>query len=144
MADEPVSALDVSIQAQVLNLLKEIQRKYELTFLFISHDLSVVEMIADRIGVMYLGHLVEMADKAELYKNPLHPYTKSLLSAVPIPDPTRQHKRIILKGELPSPVNPPSGCVFHTRCPECTEKCKNVPPEFRKISDNHYAACHLL
>ncbi len=141
VADEPVSALDVSIQAQVLNLLKELQQKYELTYLFISHDLSVVEMIADKIGVMYLGKLVESAPKEELYTNPLHPYTKALLSAVPVPDPTRKRNRIILKGDLPSPVNPPSGCLFHTRCPDCTENCKVEKPVLREVSKDHFVAC---
>ncbi|NLG93374.1 MAG: dipeptide ABC transporter ATP-binding protein [Clostridiales bacterium] len=141
VADEPVSALDVSIQAQVLNLLKELQQKYELTYLFISHDLSVVEMIADKIGVMYLGKLVESAPKEELYSNPLHPYTKALLSAVPIPDPTHKRNRIILKGDLPSPVNPPSGCMFHTRCPNCTEQCKVEKPALREVSKDHFVAC---
>ncbi|WP_312692222.1 ABC transporter ATP-binding protein [Caproiciproducens sp.] len=141
VADEPVSALDVSIQAQVLNLLKELQQKYELTYLFISHDLSVVEMIADKIGVMYLGKLVESAPKEELYSNPLHPYTKALLSAVPVPDPTRKRNRIILKGDLPSPVNPPSGCLFHTRCPGCTENCKVEKPVLREVSKDHFVAC---
>ena len=141
IADEPVSALDVSIQAQVLNLLKELQEKYDLTYLFISHDLSVVEMISDTIGVMYLGKLVEMASTEELFRNPLHPYTRALLSAVPIPDPTRKQNRMILKGDLPSPINPPSGCLFHTRCPNCTERCKQEEPEFREISDGHFVAC---
>lgn len=141
VADEPVSALDVSIQAQVLNLLKDLQKKYELTYLFISHNLSVVEMIADTIGVMYLGKLVELAPKEELFQNPMHPYTKALLSAVPIPDPTRQHDRIILGGDLPSPVNPPSGCQFHTRCPICAEACGREEPEFRRVSDGHFVAC---
>ncbi|QEY35559.1 dipeptide ABC transporter ATP-binding protein [Caproiciproducens galactitolivorans] len=141
VADEPVSALDVSIQAQVLNLLKELQQKYELTYLFISHDLSVVEMIADKIGVMYLGKLVESAPKEELYSNPLHPYTKALLSAVPIPDPTHKRNRIILKGDLPSPVYPPSGCMFHTRCPNCTEQCKVEKPALREVSKDHFVAC---
>jgi len=124
--------------------MKELQKKFELTYMFISHDLSVVEMIADRIGVMYLGKLVETAPKEDLFQNPLHPYTKALLSAVPIPDPTRSHNRIILKGDLPSPVNPPAGCMFHTRCPYCTDKCKKEIPALRNISQEHYAACHYV
>ena len=142
IADEPVSALDVSIQAQILNLLKELQRDFKLTYLFISHDLSVVEMISDRIGVMYLGTIVETAKKEELYENPRHPYTRALLSAVPLPDPTREKKRILLSGDLPSPVNPPSGCLFHTRCPHCTELCKVQKPEVKMVGVNHAVKCH--
>ena len=144
IADEPVSALDVSIQAQVLNLMQDLQEQYKLTYLFISHDLSVVEMISDRIGVMYLGTIVETAPKADLYAHPEHPYTQALLSAVPIADPTREKKRIILKGDLPSPVNPPKGCLFHTRCPYCTEKCKTARPEFKEISKGHFVKCHRV
>ena len=144
IADEPVSALDVSIQAQVLNLMQDLQEQYKLTYLFISHDLSVVEMISDRIGVMYLGTIVETAPKADLYAHPEHPYTQALLSAVPIADPTREKKRIILKGDLPSPVNPPKGCLFHTRCPHCTEKCKTERPEFKEISKGHFVKCHRV
>ena len=144
IADEPVSALDVSIQAQVLNLMQDLQEQYKLTYLFISHDLSVVEMIPDRIGVMYLGTIVETAPKADLYAHPEHPYTQALLSAVPIADPTREKKRIILKGDLPSPVNPPKGCLFHTRCPYCTEKCKTERPEFKEISKGHFVKCHRV
>ena len=144
IADEPVSALDVSIQAQVLNLMQDLQEQYKLTYLFISHDLSVVEMISDRIGVMYLGTIVETAPKADLYAHPEHPYTQALLSAVPIADPTREKKRIILKGDLPSPVNPPKGCLFHTRCPYCTEKCKTERPEFKEISKGHFVKCHRV
>lgn len=144
IADEPVSALDVSIQAQVLNLMQDLQEQYKLTYLFISHDLSVVEMISDRIGVMYLGTIVETAPKADLYAHPEHPYTQALLSAVPIADPAREKKRIILKGDLPSPVNPPKGCLFHTRCPYCTEKCKTERPEFKEISKGHFVKCHRV
>ena len=142
IADEPVSALDVSIQAQVLNLLQQLQEEYNLTYLFISHDLSVVEMISDRIGVMYLGTIVETADKKELYAHPKHPYTRALLSAVPIPDPEKKSKRIILQGDLPSPSNPPSGCLFHTRCPHCTEKCRTQRPEPVEVAPGHVVKCH--
>ena len=142
IADEPVSALDVSIQAQVLNLLQHLQEEYNLTYLFISHDLSVVEMISDRIGVMYLGTIVETADKKELYAHPKHPYTRALLSAVPIPDPEKKSKRIILQGDLPSPSNPPSGCLFHTRCLHCTEKCKAERPQPVEVSPGHIVKCH--
>lgn len=142
IADEPVSALDVSIQAQVLNLLHDLQEKYDLTYLFISHDLSVVEMISDRIAVMYLGTIMETATRDELYDNPRHPYTKALLSAVPIADPTRKKSRIILKGDLPSPSNPPSGCLFHTRCPYCTEKCVKERPAVYTIKEDHQVQCH--
>lgn len=142
IADEPVSALDVSIQAQVLNLLQQLQKDYNLTYLFISHDLSVVEMISDRIGVMYLGTIVETAPKKELYANPRHPYTRALLSAVPIPNPEKKSSRIILQGDLPSPSNPPSGCLFHTRCPHCTEKCKCERPQPVEIAPGHIVKCH--
>jgi len=142
IADEPVSALDVSIQAQVLNLLQKLQKEFHLTYLFISHDLSVVEMISDRIGVMYLGTIVETAPKEELYLNPRHPYTKALISAVPIPDPTKIKKRITLEGDLPSPVNPPSGCLFHTRCAYCTDKCKSETPTEMIIGEGHTVKCH--
>ena len=142
IADEPVSALDVSIQAQVLNLLQQLQKDFNLTYLFISHDLSVVEMISDRIGVMYLGTIVETAPKKELYANPRHPYTRALLSAVPIPDPEVKKERITLKGDLPSPSNPPSGCLFHTRCPHCTEKCKTQVPTPAEIAPGHIVKCH--
>lgn len=142
IADEPVSALDVSIQAQILNLLKELQKDFNLTYLFISHDLSVVEMISDRIGVMYLGTIVETGSKKELYENPGHPYTRALLSAVPQPDPAREKNRILLKGDLPSPVNPPSGCLFHTRCPYCTDKCKAEKPVMQMVSEKHGVKCH--
>lgn len=142
IADEPVSALDVSIQAQVLNLMQELQKDFNLTYLFISHDLSVVEMISDQIAVMYLGTIVETAPKAELYANPKHPYTRALLSAVPIPDPERQKDRIILKGDLPSTTNPPKGCLFHTRCPECTQKCRDERPSSQMLGANHMVKCH--
>ncbi|WP_315068995.1 dipeptide ABC transporter ATP-binding protein [uncultured Clostridium sp.] len=142
VADEPVSALDVSIQAQIINLLVKLQREKNFTYMFISHDLSVVEHICDRVGVMYLGSIVELTDKEELFSNPLHPYTKALLSAVPIPDPTTKRNRIILKGDIPSPANPPSGCKFHTRCPYVSEICEKEKPEYREIMKNHFVACH--
>lgn len=144
IADEPVSALDVSIQAQIINLLMKIQREKGFSCLFISHDLSVVQHISHRIGVMYLGALVELADKEELFKNPLHPYTKALLSAVPIPDPTIKREKIILKGDIPSPSNPPSGCRFHTRCIYATEKCSIENPEYKEVDKGHFVACHLV
>ncbi|HLI05245.1 MAG TPA: dipeptide ABC transporter ATP-binding protein [Ktedonobacteraceae bacterium] len=146
IADEPVSALDVSIRAQVLNLLQRLQRQFNLTYLFVSHDLSVVRHVADRIAVMYLGKIVELADQAELYASPKHPYTKALLSAVPIPDPKieKRRKRIILSGDLPSPINIPKGCRFHTRCPMAQQICREIEPPFeRKEGNNHYAACHF-
>ncbi|MEN8240808.1 MAG: oligopeptide/dipeptide ABC transporter ATP-binding protein [Chloroflexota bacterium] len=143
VCDEPVSALDVSIQAQIINLLKELQEKYELTYLFISHDLSVVEHISDDVGVMYLGGLVEYGDKTSIFKNPKHPYTQALLSAAPIPDPAAKRNRIILEGSIPSPANPPSGCKFHTRCSECMEICKTDIPETKEIEPGHMVQCHL-
>lgn len=143
VADEPVSALDVSIQAQIINLLSDLQQEKQLTYLFISHDLSVVEHLCDRIGVMYLGSMVEMASKEELFRKPLHPYTKALLSAVPIPDPTLRRERIVLKGDIPSPANPPSGCKFHTRCPIATDICKQQIPKYREVAEQHFVACHL-
>ena len=143
VADEPVSALDVSIQAQIINLLEELQERFSLTYLFIAHDLSVVRHISDRVGVMYLGRLVEIADRNEIYLDPQHPYTKALLSAVPIPDPIidAQRERILLSGEVPSPLNPPSGCVFHPRCPIAIEECSRVLPELREVQPSHWSAC---
>ena len=144
--DEPISALDVSIQAQVINMFEDLQEEMGLTYLFIAHDLSVVKHISDRIGVMYLGRMVELADSYELTTHPVHPYTKSLISAIPIADPkiARTSKRIVLEGDVPSPLNPPSGCRFRTRCPYATEQCAQEVPEFREISPGHYAACHNL
>ena len=146
VCDEPISALDVSIQSQVVNMLEDMQQDLGLTYLFIAHDLSVVRHISTRIGVMYLGSLVELAESYELNKNPLHPYTKTLLSAVPVPDPevSRQRQRIVLEGDIPSPMNPPRGCRFHTRCPYATDKCKEAAPEFKEHAPGHWAACHLL
>ena len=146
IADEPISALDVSVQAQVVNLLKQLQEEKELTFLFIAHDLSMVKQISDRIGVMYLGRLVELTSSETLYEQPLHPYTQALLSAIPIPDPDVEasRERIILQGELPSPINPPSGCVFRTRCPFAMEICGLKKPQWKEVDDNHFVACHLF
>jgi len=143
ICDEPVSALDVSIQSQVLNLLKELQGEFGLTYLFIAHGLNVVKHVSNRVGVMYLGKLVEMGDVDELYKNPVHPYTKALLSAVPIPDPKIKKERIILTGDVPSPVNPPEGCRFHTRCHLCRDSCISYDPELLDIGNGHFVACHL-
>jgi oligopeptide transport system ATP-binding protein len=145
VCDEPISALDVSIQAQVVNLLEELQDEFNLTYLFIAHDLSMVRHICDRVAVMYLGIIVELAERNELYENPLHPYTQALLSSVPIPDPKldRKRKRIILKGEIPSPINPPPGCRFHPRCPIAVEQCKIDVPVWREILPGHWIACHL-
>ncbi len=146
VCDEPVSALDVSIQAQVINMFDELQDKLGLTYLFIAHDLLVVRHISDRIAVMYLGHMVELAPAAEIYDHPLHPYSKSLLSAVPVPDPkvARANKRIVLNGDIPSPLNAPSGCPFRTRCQYATEKCAESMPEFKEVSGGHFVACHRL
>jgi oligopeptide/dipeptide ABC transporter ATP-binding protein len=143
VCDEPVSALDVSIQSQVLNILKDLQSEFGLTYLFIAHNLSVVEHISDRVGVMYLGKMVELTDRESLFRDPLHPYTKALLSAIPIPDPTVKRERMILQGEIPSPVNPPKGCRFHPRCPFAIDKCKQIEPEFKELKPGHFAACHV-
>lgn len=141
--DEPVSALDVSVRAQVLNLMKNLQKEFNLTYMFISHDLSVVRFLCDRIGVMYLGRMVEIADRQELYDNPMHPYTKALLSAIPVPDVDVDHEPILLEGDIPSLYNPPKGCLFHTRCKYAMECCKNEVPQMRQIGENHCVACHL-
>ncbi|WP_175987980.1 ABC transporter ATP-binding protein [Bacillus sp. Marseille-Q1617] len=143
IADEPVSALDVSIQSQVLNLMQDLQKEFELTYIFIAHDLGVVRHISDRVGVMYLGKMVELSDSETLYEKPLHPYTQALLSAVPIPDPDFKRETQLLQGDIPSPSNPPSGCTFHTRCPMATEVCKQKVPEFKEHQPGHYVACHL-
>ena len=144
VCDEPVSALDVSIQAQIINLLKDLQEQYNLTYLFISHDLSVVEHISDTVGVMYLGSLVEYGEKEDIFRNPLHPYTKALFSAIPIPDPDAKMNRIVLEGSIPSPANPPAGCKFHTRCSSCMEICKHQAPVQKEIEPGHFVVCHLF
>lgn len=143
IADEPVSALDVSIQAQVLNLLNELKHDLDLTYIFVAHDLSVVEYISDRVGVMYLGNFVEVGEKEKIYSNPMHPYTQALLSAVPVPDPTAKRERILLEGSITSAHKPPTGCKFHTRCPKCMECCKTQAPERYEVDDGHYVYCHL-
>ena len=144
VCDEPVSALDVSIQAQIINLLMDLQEQHGLTYIFISHDLSVVQHISNEVAVMYLGHLMEKSPKEELFANPMHPYTKALLSAVPIPDPEIKMNRIILEGDIPSPANPPAGCKFHTRCSECMEICKKEQPPLKEYKPEHFVACHLF
>lgn len=144
VCDEPVSALDVSIQSQVLNILKDLQQEFGLTYLFIAHNLSVVEHVSDRVAVMYLGKMVEMTTREELFRNPLHPYTKALMSAIPVPNPRLKRQRVILKGDVPSPLNPPRGCRFHPRCPVAVERCSQEEPDFREVSPDHWVACWLV
>lgn len=143
VADEPVSALDVSIQSQVINLMEDLQKEFDLTYIFIAHDLSVVKHISDRVGVMYLGRMVEIASKEELYHQPAHPYTKALLSAVPVPNPKAKRERIILTGDVPSPANPPTGCAFHPRCPQAFDRCRLERPQLMQLTSDHVVACHL-
>ena len=143
ICDEPVSALDVSIQAQIINMLKDLQKELGLTYVFISHDLSVVKHISDEVGVMYLGNMVEYGEKEQIFNNTLHPYTKALFSAVPVPNPHVKMNRVILKGDIPSPVNPPKGCKFHTRCEQCMEICEGIPPKYKEVEKGHFCACHL-
>jgi oligopeptide/dipeptide ABC transporter ATP-binding protein len=144
VCDEPVSALDVSIQSQVLNILRDLQGEFGLTYLFIAHNLSVVEHVSDRVAVMYLGKMVEVTTREELFRNPLHPYTKALMSAIPVPNPRLKRQRVILKGDVPSPLNPPSGCRFHPRCPVAVERCSQEEPVFREVSPEHWVACWLV
>ena len=144
LCDEPVSALDVSIQSQILNLMNDLQQEFNLSYLFIAHDLAVVKHISDRIAIMYLGRIVESGEGQEIYKNPLHPYTRSLMSAIPVPDPHRKIKRQIISGDVPSPINPPSGCTFHPRCPEVIDECKYKVPSLETITQGHKASCHLI
>jgi len=144
ICDEPVSALDVSIQSQILNLMNDLQQEFNLSYLFIAHDLAVVKHISDRIAIMYLGRIAESGEGQEIYKNPLHPYTRSLMSAIPVPDPHRKIKRQIISGDVPSPIDPPSGCTFHPRCPEMIDECKNMVPSLETITQGHKASCHLI
>lgn len=144
ICDEPVSALDVSIQSQILNLMNDLQQEFDLSYLFIAHDLAVVKHISDRIAIMYLGRIAESGEGQEIYKNPLHPYTRSLMSAIPVPDPHRKIKRQIISGDVPSPIDPPSGCTFHPRCPEMIDECKNMAPSLETITQGHKASCHLI